>query len=176
MAFRVEPRWENGDRVARCVSFTLRGRAVHRLVIRQRVRVRPDDARMHEGRAATLPRVFNCAAHRIVACDQVAAIDFLDIEMRERSDELRYRAARGAHLHRDGDGISVVLDQIDQGELEIRCRIERFPELAFARRAVARCDQYYLVTPEAFTDFELLRAKRRLGRADRLEELCAGRG
>ena len=53
-------------------------------------------------------------------------------------DELRDVPPGGVHLDRHRDGVAVVLDQVDDRQLEVAGGVERLPELAFARRAVAR--------------------------------------
>ena len=79
VAFGDEPLREVRDRVARRVGLALFGRAIHHFVVGQRVRVRPNDVRVDERRAFALARVVDRALHRLVARDEIAAVDFLDV-------------------------------------------------------------------------------------------------
>ncbi len=139
------------------------------------MRVRPNHVRMDERGSLPLARVLDGALERLVARDQIAAVDLFDVQVGEGSNELRDAAARRVHLDRNGDRVAVVFDQIDDRQLEIRRVVERLPELAFARRAVAGRAEDDLVLLEPFGDPELLGAENRFGAADGLQELRAGR-
>src|SRR6476620_2361883 len=71
--------------------------------------------------------------------------------------------------------VAVVFHEIDDRTLEVRRVVQRLPELAFARRAVAGRDEHDLVLLEALGDSELFRTHHRFGGPDRLQELRAGR-
>jgi hypothetical protein len=77
------------------------------------------------------------ALHDLVARQEVASVDLLDVEPGERRNQLGDRPASGVHLHRDRDRVLVVLDDVDDRELEVAGRVEALPELAFARRPIA---------------------------------------
>ena len=83
IALRHEPRGKGRDGIAHRVGLSLLGRAVHHLVVRQRVGVGPDHVRVHEGRALPLPRVLHGALHGAVAREEVAAIHLLHVESGE---------------------------------------------------------------------------------------------
>ena len=83
VALGDEPLRELRHRIARGVGLALVGRTVHHLVVRQRVRVRTNHVRVHERRALPLARVVDRALHRLVAGEQIAAVDFLDVQIRE---------------------------------------------------------------------------------------------
>ena len=62
------------QRIAARFRFALRRRLVQPLVVRERVRVRPDDRRVHQHRALALARVRHRLAHRAVAGEVVGAV------------------------------------------------------------------------------------------------------
>ena len=71
------------------------------------------------------------------AGERVGAVDFSEIEIGEASDQRRDVAAGGIDLDRNGDGVAVVFDDEEDGELEIGGGADGFPELAFAGGAIA---------------------------------------
>ena len=176
MALVHEPLGELRDRVAHRVGVPLGVGAVHHLVVGEGVRVGTDHLGVHQRRALPLPRVGDRLLQHLVGGEEVAAVDFLDEEVREAAHELGDRAAGGVHLDRDGDGVAVVLDEIDDGELEVRRGVERLPELALGGRAVTGRDEDDLIRLEPVGDPERLGAHHRLGGADGLEELRPGGG
>ena len=135
------------DRIAHRVRLALLRGPVHHLVVGQRVRVRADHVRVHERRSLPLARVVHRALHRRVAREQIAAVDFFHVQTGEGAHELRDRAARRVHLDGDRDRVAVVLDQVDDRQAEVRRRVQRLPELALRRRAVAGGDEHDLVVP-----------------------------
>ncbi len=60
-------------------------------------------------------------------------------------NELRDAAARGLTLHRRGDGVAVIFDQVQQRQAFQASDVQRFPEFALAGGALARADQRQLV-------------------------------
>ena len=54
----------------------------------------------------------------------------------------------GVHFDRHRDGVLVVFDHEQHRQLEVRCRVERLPELALAGRAVAAGDVHDFVAVE----------------------------
>ncbi len=76
-------------------------------------------------------------AECVVRLEEVAAVGLGDEEAGEGADELRDRAARRVHLDRHRDGVAVVLDDEDHGELLPAGGAERLPELPLGRRPVA---------------------------------------
>jgi hypothetical protein len=126
---------------------------------------------VYEHRALAAAHVVGRLLHHRVAREQIAPVDFENQQIGESGHELRDAAAGGVDLDRDGDRVAVVLDQIDDRELEIARRVERLPELAFTRRAVAGRDDHHLVVLESLRDAEDLGPHRRLGRSHGLEEL-----
>ena len=104
---------------------------------------------------------------------------FRDVEAGER----RARASRWTpparlDFDRHRDRVAVVLDQEEDRQLQVAGRVQRFPELAFARRALAERDVDDLVRLQARVAIGSpgIRAviSAGLGRADRLQELRAG--
>ena len=172
---RDQPRREGRERVARRIGVAFFWRAIHHFVVRLRMRVRTNHVRVNERRPLPLARVVDRALHRLMAGDEVAAVDFLDVEVGKRRYELGDAAARGVHLDRNRDRVAVVFDEIDDRQLEIARGVQRLPELAFARRAVAGRAEHDLILLESVRDSELASREACLGRADGLEELRSGR-
>ncbi len=159
------------ERIALRIGLALRCRPIHHLVVRERVRVGTNHVRVHERGTLPLSRVVDRARHRRIRGDEVAAIHFLDEQSRERCEQLRDVAARRVHLHRHRDRVAVVLDHVHHRQGEIARARDRFPELALARRSLARGDVHDLVLREALRDAEQLRALRCLRYPHRLKEL-----
>ena len=131
---------ELDDRIARRLLGALVRRLVELLVVGQRMRVRPDDLGVHERRPLARARVGDGVRHRAIAGQEVGAVDALDEQAGKRRDELRDVAAGGLHFDRHRDRVAVVFDEEDDRQLAEAGGVERFPELALARRAVAERD------------------------------------
>ncbi len=135
--------------------------------------------RVDQRRPAPLAAMGRGARQRRVAPDRVAAVDLLEVEVRVARDEPRDVRARRLHLDRDRDRVAVVLDQVQDRKAEVARRVERFPELALAGRALAERDVGDLVRVElrgAVGDLGDQRvAQRRFRAAHGLEALGAGR-
>src|SRR5450759_1216525 len=114
--------------------------------------VRTDDARVHERGTLSLPGVIDGALHGVVAGEQIAPVHFFDEEVRKRANKPGDTAAGCVHFDRNRDGVTVVLYQIDDGQLEVRRGVQGLPELAFTRRALAGGDQDDLVFLESLRD------------------------
>ena len=175
VALTDEPLRELLHRIARGISVALGGWAVLRFVIRQGMRVGTNHVSVHERRPFSLPRVVDGALHGVVAGEQIAAVHLFDQEIGKGANQLGNAAAGGIHFDRNRDGITVILDQIDDGKLQIRCGVQGFPEFAFTGRTLARRDEDHLVFLESFPDIEQLRAERSLRGPDSLEKLRACR-
>ena len=170
---------KEAHRIPLGVAVALLLRAVHRLVVGEGVAVGPDDVGVNERR--TLPRaaVLRRVAQRVVGLEEVAPVDLGEEEVRKAAQELRDRAARRVDLDGDRDRVAVVLDQEEDGELQVAGRGEGFPELALGGLPLPARDDDDLVGVEA----ALLRRARGSGpcasplrRADGVEELGPGAG
>src|SRR5688500_11936386 len=126
---------------------------------------------MNESRAVAGPDVFHCLFHDLVRCKEVAPVDFLNKESGEATYESRNRSAGGVHFDGDRDGVTVVLDQVDDRQLKVAGGVERFPELAFTRCAVTGRDVDDLVALVSLGHAQLPCAPDRFGAANGLEEL-----
>jgi hypothetical protein len=100
------------------------------------MRVRTRDGRVDESRALTGPdaldRLLALGAHLEV----VAPVDLVDGEAAEAADELGHRR-RMLVVGGDGDGIAVVGDDIEDGQVQGARGVERLPELALRHGALA---------------------------------------
>src|SRR5436190_3609836 len=123
------------------------------------MRIWPNDHRVHERRALSLARVFDGLSHHIMAGDQVATVDLLHEQIGESAHELRDRSAGGVHFDRNRDRVAVVLDEINDGELQVARRVEALPKLPFARLPFAGRAQHDLVFLKALRYSEQLRAE-----------------
>ncbi len=133
------------DRVARRVGITLRRRAVVHLVIRERMRVRPDHLRVHERRTLALPGIVVRLEHHVVGRERIATVDLLHEQVRKRAHQLGNRAAGSIDLDRHRDRVAIVLDEEDNRQLEIARRVQCFPEFPFTRRPVACGAKHHFV-------------------------------
>ena len=143
--FADQERAHLGERIAQRLGRAFVRRLVEPLVVRQRVRVRPDHLGMHERGLALAPHPRHGVADHAVAVDEVGAIAAEDFEVRERLDQLRDIAAGGLHFDRHRNGVAVVFDQVEHRHVARAGRVQRFPEFAFTRRALADRDIGHLV-------------------------------
>ena len=97
-------------------------------------------ARVDERRALARADVGGRLAHRAEAGEEVGAVDRVDVQAGKRANQARDVAAGGLHFDRHGDRVAVVLDEEEHRQLLDAGGVERFPELAFARRAFAERD------------------------------------
>ena len=175
MAFAHQPFGKLRHGIARRICFALGGGPVQLFVVRQRMRVWSDNARMNQRRPFPLACEVYSSVERVVTRQQVTAIHFFDEEIRKGTNQLRDAAAGGIYFHRNRDGVAVVLDQIDGRQLEVRGGVERFPEFTFTRLAFTGRDEHDFVLLESFRDVEQLRAKGGFGRPDALQKLRSRR-
>jgi hypothetical protein len=124
---RIAPRFR--------LAFTFR--LVQPLVVRERVRVGANHRGVDERRPLPLARVDDGFAHRAIAREVVGAIASQDAQARKAFDQARDVAARRLHVDGHRDRVAVVLDEKQHRQLPRARRVERFPELALARAAVA---------------------------------------
>ncbi len=87
----------------------------------------------------------NGVAHGGVTGKEVGTVAPKNTYPGEVFDDSRDVAAGSLEFHRYRDGVSVVFNQVQHRELFEACRVERFPELALARGAVANRDVDHLV-------------------------------
>src|SRR5437764_3628885 len=139
------------------------------------MRVRSDHVRVNECWTLSLPGVVDGALEHVVAGEEITPVDFLDVEVREGANQLRDTSTGSVDLDRHRDGVAVVFDEVDGGQLEIARGIQRFPKLSFAGLAFARGDENDLVRLEALGDVEKPRTMARFSRSDALKELGPGR-
>ena len=134
---------------------------------------------MHHGRALAITAVADRPGHGRITRNGIAAVHFLYLKIRHPAHALGDAPPRRLHLDGYRDGVAVVLDDIHDGKLQIRCRIDRLPELAFAGRTVAGTHHDDLIPFEQVVAFfELIyqrKAVRSLGAPDGVQELRTGR-
>ena len=166
-----EPARKRRDGVARGVRIALFRRPIQNLVVRQRVRVRPYDFRVHERRSFALSRVVHRLAHHRQRREKVAAVHFLDEQIRKSAHELRDRSARGIHLDGHRDRVAVVFHEIHDGEFQVGRGVQRFPKLPFTRLAFARRHEDDFVFLETLAKSQLPGLQHRLRGPRGLEKL-----
>ena len=124
----------------------------------------------------------------VEAGDGVGAVDFGKMEIGEIFEQVRDVSAWRVDFDGDGDGVAVVFDDEEDGELEIGGDADGFPELTLGSGAFADGDVNDLVAVEidgmelAVVAFVLLRGLGMLGQVERsfraaysLETLGRGR-
>ena len=136
------------QRIALRFRLPLVRRLVQPLIVRERVRVRPNHLGVHERRLPLAAHPCHGFAERAVALEEVGAVAAQQLEVRERLDQPRDVAARGLHFDRDRDRVAVVFHQVQHRHAARARGVERFPELAFARGALADRDVGDLVGME----------------------------
>src|SRR5512141_1418266 len=118
------------------------------------MRVGSDHVGMNERRSLSGSRIVDGARHRVVAGEEIAAVNFLDVEIREGANQLRYRSTGSAYLDGNRDRVAVILDEIDDRQLQVGGSIERLPELTFARRSFSSRYEDDLVVVKSLRDSE----------------------
>src|SRR5437763_12982592 len=104
------------------------------------MRVRPDHVGMNERRSDTGTAVRNCARQCAVTDYRIGAINLFKVKIWKTGNQARNISARSLNLNRNRDGVAVVLYKENNGQAEVRGRIHRLPEFAFAAGAVAKRD------------------------------------
>ena len=79
----------------------------------------------------------HCSRHCTVTDNWVSTIDFFEMKIGKARNQTRNIPARGLHFDRHRDRIPVVFDQEHDRQPQVRSRIHRFPEFAFAGGAIA---------------------------------------
>ena len=177
-ALVLEVSREQQQRVALGVLRALGGRAVERLVVGQRVRVRPDHVRVHERRSLARAAPGRGLAEHREARERVAAVHLAHQQVRKAAHEPRDAAAGGLHLDRHRDRVAVVLDQVEHRQLQVAGRVQALPELALGGGAVAGRAVDDLVGGERRRRGARVPGREveaRLGAAHGMQELRAGR-
>ncbi len=187
-AFANQKEGELGKRVAASFAFALFVGLVELFVVGERVRVGASDVCVDQRWAAAFADVANGFLADGVAFEGVGAIAFGDVQVGKVSNEFRNAAACGLDFDGNGDGVTVVFDEIEERKFLGASGVERFPEFAFAGGAVAAgdVDNFFGVVIERFAEGSFPRLgkgfrvmaviKSRFGCADRLYELRAGAG
>ena len=139
-AFAQQPHLHLGDGVARVLGLDLFLAAVLTFVVAERVRVGTDDVAVNQRGAMSGACVGDCLGHRRIAGERVRAIDFGEVEVGEVRDQLGDVSAGSVDLDRGGDGVLVVLDDVDYREFGVAGGVERLPEFALAGGAFADRD------------------------------------
>src|SRR6185312_8638451 len=111
---------------------------VELVIVRERVRVGPDHVSVNERGAFSGAAVRGGFFKSAQAFDNVGAVNFREVEVREILDELRYAAAWSVDLDGHGNGVAVVFHHKDDRQLFIRGGVERLPEFALRGRSVAQ--------------------------------------
>src|SRR5580700_6188448 len=99
--------------------------------------VMPNHVRVDQRGTEALAAIFDGFLADRIAFERIGAVAFGDMQARETADETRDAASGSLHLNRNGDGVTVVFDDIQERKLFRAGDVERFPELAFAGGAVS---------------------------------------
>ena len=139
-AFAQQVHLEIVNGIAEGFGLALGFRAIEADVVGVRVRVGADDVAVDQRGTFAGAAVGDGGLEGGKAGERVGAVDFGEMEVGEVSEQRRDVAAGGVDLDRNGDGVAVVFDDEEDGELEIGGDADGFPELAFAGGAIAEGD------------------------------------
>ena len=106
-----------GYRIPREISLALGTWTIRTVVIRVRMRVKPQHLRVHQCRTLTRPTVFGCRSEGPVTRDGVSSIAHANEKVRKILDQSRDVPSRRLHVDRDADRIAVVLDHEQHRQL-----------------------------------------------------------
>ena len=115
-AFADEEHLHARDGIALGIALALDIRPVESLIVRKRVRVGPDHMGMDKSRTMPGAAMRHRAHEGGIAGHRVRSIYFFKVEVGEAADQAGNVSARGLHLDRHRDGISVVFDHENHGE------------------------------------------------------------
>ncbi len=130
------------------------------------MRIRPRDVGVHQRRTAPFAAVLRRRLHGPVGGQEIGAVHLLPEQPRKTGDQFGDAAARGLAFDGNGDGVAVVLHQVEQRQVAQARRVQGFPEFALAGGAVARGSQRHFAFRPA--------VPARLRTTHRLEKLRAG--
>ncbi len=103
---------------------------------------------VEEGRALSASNVVHHFPSGPVAFQDVGSIAFLYHEVRKARHQPRDASPGGLHFNRNGDGVPVVLDEEDDRELQVACRVQGLPELALGGGAISGGSHHHFVLLE----------------------------
>jgi hypothetical protein len=112
-------------------------RPVEALVVGQGVGVGPGHLGLHQRRAGALATVLHSPAQGGQGSQGVVAVTFLVVEMGPAFHQPTDGASRRLHLHRDRDGVAVVLDEVEHREAQVAGGVQGLPELSLGGRSLA---------------------------------------
>ena len=138
---QLQPR----HRIARGVAAPLDLGAVKRHIVGKRVRVRTNHVGMNESRAVSFAAIGSSSRKRGVCRGQIGAVNLLEMKVWEAADQARNVSTRHLHFDWNRNRVFVIFHHEDQRQVSVRCGIQRFPELAFAARALAKGNQRHFV-------------------------------
>jgi hypothetical protein len=147
-ALGLEELGERGEGIAAGVRLALRGGSVLGLVVGEGMRIGPDDLRVNEGRALPGATPGRGLAQDPEAGHGVTPVHLADQEVGERAEELGDAPARGLDLDGNGDGVAVVLNEVQDRQAQVGGGVETLPELALGGGAVPGRAQDDLVAGE----------------------------
>src|SRR5947207_13479261 len=121
------------------------------------MRVRTDYFRVDERRPAILATIVYRPQQHGYRLNQIGPVALLAVKIWKTFDEPRNIAARSLHFNGNADRVLVVFAQKHDRQFQIARRVERFPKLAFAGRAVAeRNVDHFIVAKSLDAAFQLL--------------------
>jgi len=137
-----------GDGVAQRIGLTLGGGAIELVIVRERVGIGADDVAVDEGGTEAGAAVFGSSLKSAQAGFGVGAVDFCEVEIGKICDQLGDVSAGRIDLDGNTDGVAVVFDEKDDGQLGVGGGVERFPEFALRCGAFAEAGEGNLVGVE----------------------------
>ncbi len=135
-----------------------------------------DYVSVNESRAVAGAAMLDRCLERGVAGQRIGAVHFRKMKVGKSLHQLADVAARGADLNGNGNGVLVVFDHKEHGQLQVRSGVQRLPEFALAGSTVATGDVDDLVALENHVLELAIVAARLLGRFGMPAEVAAGLG
>ena len=137
-----------GDGIAQGVGFALGLRAIEPVVVGERVGVAADAVAVDKGRPQAGAAVGHGALKGLTTCLRIGAVHLGKVEVGEVGHQAGDVAAGRAHLDRSADGVAVVFDAENDGQLPVGGGVERLPELALRGGTLAQQGEDDLVAVE----------------------------
>ena len=110
--------------------------SILRLIVGRRVRIQPHNFGFDQDRSSALAHPLNERRHDLVHRFVPGSIDVIAGESKACSNAMNFRG--GLRILRDTDGVTIVLDQEQDGQFLARRPIQGFGKFAFTGCAFAR--------------------------------------
>ena len=117
------------DGIALRIPLALGVGTIELFVVRERVRVGPDDVCVNERWAVAVAAVLGGSLEGRVAGDGIGAVDFFEVKLGKFATSLRDASAGGLHFDRNGDRVAIVFDEEKYWQLVVGRRRSSPPRI-----------------------------------------------